>query len=76
MDGESNLVERGRVAQGDTSITRGLGILDLSTPDVPVCTVEMRVDCLLLGHATICRYVRALGDPGFLVPVAGLRFPT
>jgi DNA-binding IclR family transcriptional regulator len=63
--------ERGRAAQGDTSITRVLGILDLFTPDTPVWTVDMLVERLMLARATIYRYVRALCDAGFLVPVAG-----
>jgi DNA-binding IclR family transcriptional regulator len=71
MDDENNPSERGRAAQGDTSITRVLGILDLFTLDTPVWTVDMLVDHLLLGRATIYRYVRALCDAGFLVPVAG-----
>jgi DNA-binding IclR family transcriptional regulator len=61
----------GRTTQGDTSITRVLGILDLFTPDAPVWTVDMLVEHLLLGRATIYRYIRALCDGGFLVPVAG-----
>jgi DNA-binding IclR family transcriptional regulator len=60
-----------RAAQGDTSITRVLGILDLFTPDAPVWTVDMLVEYLQLGRATIYRYIRALCDTGFLVPVAG-----
>jgi DNA-binding IclR family transcriptional regulator len=71
MDDENGPPERGRPTQGDTSITRVLGILDLFTPDLPVWTVDMLVDRLLLGRATIYRYVRALCDAGFLVPVAG-----
>jgi DNA-binding IclR family transcriptional regulator len=71
MDDENSPPERGRPAQGDTSITRVLGILDLFTPDLPVWTVDMLVDRLLLGRATIYRYVRALCDAGFLVPVSG-----
>jgi DNA-binding IclR family transcriptional regulator len=63
--------ERGRAAAGDTSVTRVLGILDLFTPETPVWTVDMLVDRLLLGRATVYRYVRALCDAGFLVPVAG-----
>lgn len=63
--------ETGRTAQGDTSITRVLGILDLFTPDTPVWTVDMLVEHLSLGRATIYRYIRALCDAGFLVPVAG-----
>ncbi|HEX3990874.1 MAG TPA: IclR family transcriptional regulator C-terminal domain-containing protein [Acetobacteraceae bacterium] len=62
--------EHGRAA-GETSITRVLGILDLFTPETPVWTVDLLVDRLLLGRATIYRYVRALCDAGFLVPVAG-----
>jgi DNA-binding IclR family transcriptional regulator len=71
MDDENSPPERGRPAQGDTSITRVLGILDLFSPDLPVWTVDMLVDRLLLGRATIYRYVRALCDAGFLVPVSG-----
>jgi DNA-binding IclR family transcriptional regulator len=71
MDDETSPPERGRHGQGDTSITRVLGILDLFTPDLPVWTVDMLVDRLLLGRATIYRYVRALCDAGFLVPVSG-----
>lgn len=63
--------ERGRAGQGDTSVTRVLGILDLFTPDAPVWTVEMLVEHLSLGRATVYRYVRALCDAGFLVPVSG-----
>jgi DNA-binding IclR family transcriptional regulator len=63
--------ERHRTGQGDSSITRVLGILDLFTPDEPVWTVEMLVERLLLGRATIYRYIRALCDAGFLVPVSG-----
>lgn len=61
----------GRSAPGDTSISRVLGILDLFTPDAPVWTVDLLVDHLRLARATIYRYVRALCDAGFLVPVAG-----
>jgi DNA-binding IclR family transcriptional regulator len=61
----------GRAASGDTSVTRVLGILDLFTPDVPVWTVDLLVERLQLARATIYRYVRALCDAGFLVPVAG-----
>ncbi len=63
--------ESGRAAQGDTSVTRVLGILDLFAPDTPVWTVDMLVEHLSLGRATIYRYIRALCDAGFLVPVAG-----
>jgi DNA-binding IclR family transcriptional regulator len=62
---------RERAGPGDTSITRVLGILDLFTPDTPVWTVDMLVDRLLLGRATVYRYIRALCDAGFLVPVSG-----
>jgi len=62
--------ESGRAAQGDTSIARVLGILDLFTPDAPVWTVDMLVDRLLVGRATIYRYIRALCDAGFLVAVS------
>ncbi len=71
MDDEISPPERGRSAAGETSITRVLGILDLFTPEAPVWTVDMLVDRLLLGRATVYRYVRALCDAGFLVPVAG-----
>jgi DNA-binding IclR family transcriptional regulator len=57
--------------RGDTSITRVLGILDLFTPDASVWTVDMLMDRLRLARATVYRYVRALCDAGFLVPVAG-----
>lgn len=69
MDDE--ISPRGRSAAGETSITRVLGILDLFTPESPVWTVDMLVDRLMLGRATVYRYVRALCDAGFLVPVAG-----
>jgi len=62
---------RCRAAPGDTSITRVLGFLDLFTPDTPVWTVDLLVEHLPLGRATIYRYIRALCDAGFLVPVAG-----
>jgi DNA-binding IclR family transcriptional regulator len=71
MDDEISRPERGRAAASETSVTRVLGILDLFTPDTPVWTVDMLVDRLLLGRATVYRYVRALCDAGFLVPVAG-----
>lgn len=61
----------GRAGQGDTSIARVFGILDLFTPEAPVWTVDMLMDRLLLARATVYRYVRALCDAGFLVPVAG-----
>jgi len=67
---EISAPDSGRVAQSDTSITRVLGILDLFTPDAPVWTVDMLVDRLLLGRATIYRYIRALCDAGFLVAVS------
>jgi DNA-binding IclR family transcriptional regulator len=70
MDQDSP-IESGRPAQGDTSITRVLGILDLFTPETPVWTVDMLVERLALGRATIYRYIRALCDAGFLVPVSG-----
>src|SRR5438270_9424812 len=60
-----------RIAQGDTSATRVLGILDLFTPETPVWTVDLLVERLGLGRATIYRYIRALCDAGFLVPVSG-----
>jgi len=60
-----------RAAQGETSVTRVLGILDLFTPEASVWTVDMLVERLGLGRATVYRYVRALCDAGFLVPVAG-----
>jgi DNA-binding IclR family transcriptional regulator len=60
-----------RAAQGDTSITRVLGILDLFTLETPVWTVDLLVERLVLGRATVYRYVRALCDAGFLVPVSG-----
>jgi DNA-binding IclR family transcriptional regulator len=63
--------EQSRTAQGDTSITRVLGILDLFTPEIPVWTVDLLVERLQLARATIYRYLRALCDAGFLVPVAG-----
>lgn len=56
---------------GDSAITRVLGILDLFTPEAPVWTVDALVERLQLGRATIYRYLRALCDAGFLVPVAG-----
>ena len=68
---QSSPSEFGRPAQGDTSIARVLGILDLFTPQTPVWTVDMLVERLALGRATVYRYVRALGDAGFLVPVSG-----
>ncbi|MDR3529217.1 MAG: helix-turn-helix domain-containing protein [Rhodopila sp.] len=68
---QSTLPEIGRAAKGDTSITRVLGILDLFTPDTSVWTVDMLVEQLKLGRATVYRYVRALCDAGFLVSVAG-----
>ena len=71
MDDEISPPERGRAAAGETSVTRVLGILDLFTPETPVWTVDMLVDRLMLGRATVYRYVRALCDAGFLVPVAG-----
>jgi DNA-binding IclR family transcriptional regulator len=61
----------GRTAPGDSSITRVLGILDLFTPETPVWTVDMLVQRLQNARATVYRYVRALCDAGFLVPVAG-----
>jgi DNA-binding IclR family transcriptional regulator len=57
--------------RGDSSITRVLGLLDLFTPDTPVWTVDHLVDRLGSARATVYRYVRALCDAGFLVPVAG-----
>jgi DNA-binding IclR family transcriptional regulator len=68
---DSTSPELNRAARGDTSITRVLGILDLFTPDTPVWTVDALVEHLSLGRATIYRYVKALCDAGFLVPVAG-----
>lgn len=62
---------RGRSGAGDSAITRVLGILDLFTPDAPVWTVDALVERLQLARATIYRYLRALCDAGFLVPVAG-----
>ena len=60
-----------RSVAGDSSITRVLGILDLFTPETSVWTVDMLVGRLGVGRATVYRYVRALCDAGFLVPVAG-----
>lgn len=62
---------RARGAAGDTSVTRVLGILDLFTPETPVWTVDMLGEQLHVARATIYRYIRALCDAGFLVPVAG-----
>jgi DNA-binding IclR family transcriptional regulator len=64
-------VTSGRVPQADTSVTRVLRILDLFTPDASVWTVDMLMDELRLARATVYRYVRALCDSGFLVPVSG-----
>ena len=61
----------GRSGGTDSSITRVLGILDLFTPENSVWTVDMLVVRLGVGRATVYRYVRALCDAGFLVPVAG-----
>jgi DNA-binding IclR family transcriptional regulator len=60
-----------RSGSGDTAITRVLGILDLFTPEAPVWTVDLLMERLRLARATIYRYVRALCDGGFLVPVSG-----
>lgn len=60
-----------RVATGDSSVTRVLGILDLFTPEAPVWTADMIMERLLFSRATVYRYIRALGDAGLLVPVAG-----
>ncbi len=54
-----------------SSAARVLGILDLFTPETPVWTVEMLVERLQLARATVYRYVGALCDAGFLVPVSG-----
>jgi len=62
---------RRRAGQGETSAARVLGILDLFTPEAPVWTVDMIVERLGLARATLYRYVRALCDSGFLVPVSG-----
>src|ERR1700692_3092660 len=62
--------EFGRTVQGDTSITRVLGIIDLCTPETPVWTAEILWERLALARATVYRYVRALCDTGFLVPVS------
>ena len=68
---QSNPSTSARPAHGDTSIARVLGILDLFTPEMPVWTVDLLVEHLALARATVYRYVRALGDAGFLVPVSG-----
>src|ERR1700712_2197434 len=68
---QNSLADVGRAAVGDTSITRVLGILDLFTPETAVWTVDLLVERMGLGRATVYRYVRALCDAGFLVPVAG-----
>jgi DNA-binding IclR family transcriptional regulator len=68
---DNSPAERSRLVQGDTSITRVLGVLDLFTPETPVWTVDMLVGRLGLGRATVYRYIRALCDAGFLVPVSG-----
>ncbi len=68
---QSKSPDVGRAAAGDTSVTRVLGILDLFTPEAAVWTVDMLVERLGLGRATVYRYVRALCDAGFLVPVSG-----
>jgi len=60
-----------RAQRAETSIARVLGILDLFTPETPVWTVDMLVEQLQLARATVYRYIRALGDAGFLVAVAG-----
>ena len=60
-----------RVPGGDTSIARTFSILDLFTPEAPVWTVDMLVGELEVARATVYRYVRALCDAGFLVPVSG-----
>jgi DNA-binding IclR family transcriptional regulator len=62
---------RERSGAGDTAITRVLGILDLFTPDAPVWTADMLLAQTQLARATIYRYLRALCDAGFLVPVSG-----
>ena len=63
--------ERNKATNGDSSISRVLGILDLFTPEAPVWTVDLLVERLALGRATVYRYVRALCDGGFLVAVSG-----
>jgi DNA-binding IclR family transcriptional regulator len=68
---QNDLPDQGRATQGDTSITRVLGILDHFTPEAPVWTVDLLMERLALGRATVYRYVRALCDAGFLVPVSG-----
>ncbi len=70
-DGAAPSADAGRARSGDTAITRVLGILDLFTPEQPVWTVEMLTEHMQVARATIYRYVRALYDAGFLVPVAG-----
>ena len=69
---QSSPSEFARPAQGDTSIARVLGILDLFTPETPVWTVDMLVERLALGRATVYRNAREnanllalrLTDPG------------
>lgn len=68
---EMSAPARIRGTGGDTSVTRVLGILDLFTPEAPVWTVDMLGEQLRVARATIYRYIRALCDAGFLVPVAG-----
>jgi DNA-binding IclR family transcriptional regulator len=68
---QNDLPDQGRATQGDTSITRVLGILDHFTSEAPVWTVDLLMERLALGRATVYRYVRALCDAGFLVPVSG-----
>lgn len=62
---------RRRTPRADTSIARVFGILDLFTPEASVWTADMLVEKLRLARATVYRYVRALCDAGFLVPVSG-----
>lgn len=57
--------------RSDSSTERILGLLDLFTTDTPVWTVDALVEKENLARATMYRYVKALADTGFLVPVGG-----
>jgi len=68
---ESTSQESGSRQRPDSSTDRVLGLLDLFTLERPLWTVDMLVDHLRLGRATVYRYVRALADTGFLASAGG-----
>ncbi len=60
-----------RARKPGTKSSRVLAILNLFSLEAPVWTVEMMAGAIGVAPATVYRYVRDLGDAGFLIQAAG-----